>query len=278
MISADVFLPGILILLHNYSPQNVQNRIHFFLTFFLAITRHNPMAPEWLRFAGQNNVPSFTNRGNLLTWFYNLAGIQQRWTLADSLRRKPEYWGKFVWSLIHGTGLLVRDETDRMSFVRWVLTLPSLLPCKVCSTSFGHVIRTIPNRHIMANVYGMRLHEAVNYKLKKPALYYPSGEETWQSALQRQNLLNFTPLGEIPAPSQNDSTEHPNHNEHSRPVRPLSIAPPCATSHTQITQSVCKRSQKPECAHKKSPKHAVIRTPKRVHIEHQHVNCNCSRR
>ena len=255
MLTTDIFLPGLLILLQNYSSSNLKSRLHTFLTCFLAITRHNEEAPECLRLAGQNAIPAFCTRNQLLNWFYTLVDIPERWQGAVHLLKKPKYWGRYVWSLIHGTALLVRDETDRRFFVQWIRIFPSVLPCIHCAESFGRIIKNIPTSRITANVLAMRLHEAVNHKLHKGPLTYPSGAETWRSALDRQQLLNYTPLAQIPVPVQQEETEHVPIVRH-RPAPPVhcQLRPPTAAV----------RPYRPASQH-------------RVHIEHQHLNCNCSR-
>ena len=223
-----------------------------------------------MRTVGQNNVPSFGSRAQLLNWFYEKAGIP-RWPAAERLRQKPTYWGKYVWSLIHGAGLLVRDETDRRSFVQWMYTYPGMLPCKTCASSFGVVLRKIPNQRINANVYAMRLHEAVNHKLERPALSYPNGDESWLSTLTRQNLLNNLPLDQIPVPEQQETPQQ----RRQVSVRPRSTVP-IISHYPHHTPTV------PIAPTEHHVPHAPVRRNPHLHNHRshpEHFNCpNCSRR
>lgn len=267
MINVEVFLPGLLILLQHFSPKpELQYKYNGFLSCWLAITRHNPEAPSWMQLAGQTGVPTFSSRSQLITWFCNLAGID-RWAGAEQLVKKPKLWGRYVWSLIHGLALLVRDESDRRFYVQWVRTLPSVLPCVVCSSSFSLVVRNIPSRQIESNVYAMRLHEAVNKKLGSAcSLYYPSGSDSWRTALDDQHLLNYTPLAEIPLPVEE---EQPHPHQHSAPaIRPRPAPPVFVTNHHHHVDN----THTPP-VHKKPRKRLMN------NLEHRHVhpNCNCSR-
>lgn len=301
MINVEVLLPGLLILLQKYSDGPKQFQFNAFLSSLLAITRHNADAPTWLQLVGQTGVPAFANRTQLLNWFYGLAGID-RWPGAAILSKKPKLWGRYVWSLIHGLALLVRNESDRRFYYQWIKSLSVILPCSTCAESFARVIAKIRSHQIEANVYAMRLHEAVNQKMGKTCiLYYPSGAETWRSALDNQHLLNYTALADIPLPVDEQAHHEPtapvlrprsnppvlsrartfDHHEDPHRRRPMPkkhAAPPACPITTPPPVSACPTPPIPPVL----PVAPVAPVPPPLHrpprrVEHRHLNCNCPR-
>jgi hypothetical protein len=98
-----------------------------------------------------------------------------------STDQDPEKWGPHTWATIHSFALRSDTLETIDSFLLFLTTLGTLIPCSVCRNDFADYLRS--NRPISGSAFKWTIdfHNHVNRKIGKPIVNYEQALKLWTS-------------------------------------------------------------------------------------------------
>lgn len=192
-VTTNSVLPGLLLVAAN--PLVVRT---FWVSLF-ALTRQNPVAPEWMRFAGQADIPVLPTSAVVEQWVRQLASNPEpNWDPKRFVNTRD--WGPLLWSLLHSVTAMVTEPQHDEPFRTWINTFANILPCRTCTTEFRRLLKRFNLRHYTGQScvkLGIELHNGVNQRIGKVRRYHP---ESLAGTLSRQKLIITTEKMPFPPP------------------------------------------------------------------------------
>lgn len=141
----------------------------------------------------------------------------------------PKKDGRVIWQTIHLLAANAVSMEQRAAYVQFIMSLPTLYPCKKCRIHTGEFLKKNPITRYSDSAqlllyWSWLFHESVNDKLKKPL----SNRLTWQQTLElymsddnyveENDSVQVSSPGNPPPCGECEVEEESNENSYSVPV------------------------------------------------------------